>query len=232
MGIRLGGKIDITLALRIFPQEVQEELARRAYPAFAPRGDWLWEYPRDKELCLVLSSGVAKIKEQKGEACPTRFILGPGSIIAVSALPLSPSPWVVGIAGTPCSFMKISSKQIQSHPKLRQAFHALTHEQKCFLKKQSSKTQEGFNSRDPRIRMISVLIALSEHWGEDSDCGLRINLPLTEADIATIADTSLEETREFLSHAFAQKELEACGEHLCLKSPHTLLAGRKRRRPH
>ncbi|MCL6624200.1 MAG: hypothetical protein K6T17_06230, partial [Fimbriimonadales bacterium] len=92
--------------------------------------------------------------------------------------------------------------------------------------------EDRLNSRDPRIRMISVLIALSEHWGEDSDCGLRINLPLTEADIATIADASLEETREFLSHAFAQKELEACEEHLCLKSPQTLLAGVKRRRPH
>lgn len=228
MGIRLGGKIDTNSALCAFPQEVRRELARRAYPAFSARGDWIWEYPRNKELCLLISSGVVKIAEKREDTQTTRFVMGPGGILAVSAIPFS-SPQLIGIAGTPCSYMKVSTTEIRNHPQLHQAFSTLMQRQKLFLKNLSPALLNGLGSKDTHARIASALIALSTHCGEDTECGRKICLPLTEADITVTASVSLEETRAFLASAIAKKEITVCGEHICLNPPLTSFFRLKRR---
>ncbi len=229
MGIRLGGRIDTTSALHAFPPEVRGKLARLAYPAFAARGDWLWEYPHDKQICLVTSSGVVKIMEKQKGTRTLRYVLGPGAILSVSAFPVS-APQLMGVAGTPCYFMKIPAEEIKKHPQLHQAFNALLQRQKCFLKGLPPALLRQLGSKDPHARIASVLLSLSAHCGEDTECGRKISLPLTEADITEIANASLEETQTFLASALAKKEITACGEHLCLNPPLALLPELKRRR--
>ncbi|MEM4408968.1 MAG: hypothetical protein QXI19_09525 [Candidatus Caldarchaeum sp.] len=224
MGIQLGGKIDISSALRSFPQEVQEELSNRSFPAFAARGDWLWEYPKNKKLYIIISSGVVKVTKHADKKNVIRFVVGPGAILAVSAFPTPLSKRILCIAATPCSFIKISSSKIQNHPRLLQAFNALALQQKDFLKKLPSHVIEGLSSQDPNKRIASALISLSMCCGEDTACGRKISLPLTEADIAEAASASIEETKDLLSDALMRNDIVACGEHLCINHPDLLIA--------
>jgi CRP/FNR family transcriptional regulator len=175
-------------------------LALESTMAFADRGDYIFMTGGEPEFFCISGQGFVKMaKSSKTGQEIVLEILGPGQAFGMLVV-LEKRPFPLSaIAVTPTWYLKVPRSVFQpiydSNAALRDGIllglaPRLQKAHDMLLRFSSSRIDE---------RIAVVLFILADSYGEESDDGILIKVPLTRQDISELAGTTIETTIRVLS---------------------------------
>jgi CRP-like cAMP-binding protein len=180
--------------------DAQDHLVSHSFMAYAEKGEVIWIAGSPSEFCAVV--GVGFVKMSKGSPHGTEIaveLLGPGQCFGLMAAVEGRDFPLSAIAVTNTWYLKIPTREIQPiyarssalkdqivrsiGPRLRKAHDMMT-------RLSSGRVEE---------RIAAVLFILADSYGQKTEGGIEIEVPLTRHDIAEMAGTTTETAIRVLS---------------------------------
>lgn len=179
---------------------VKRRLAAESFLAYAERGELIWTAGAPADFAGVVGAGFVKMT--KGSASGQEFaveLLGPGQVFGLLAVLEHKAFPLSAIAVSNTWYLKLPTATVQSlfkgggamleqliqqvAPRLRRAHDMMT-------RLSSSRVEEW---------VAVVLLLLADSYGEQTEFGVKIAVPLTRQDIAEMAGTTVETAIRILS---------------------------------
>jgi CRP-like cAMP-binding protein len=180
--------------------EAQARLVSHSFMAYAEKGEIIWMAGSPSEFCAVVGVGFVKMSKSTPHGTDVAVeLLGPGQCFGLMAVVEGRDFPLSAIAVTNTWYLKIPSREMQAvyagssalkdqmvrniGPRLRKAHDMMT-------RLSSGRVEE---------RIAAVLFILADSYGQKTDEGIEIEVPLTRHDIAEMAGTTTETAIRILS---------------------------------
>lgn len=173
--------------------EEMQSLARVSRLARCARGEVVWLHGAEVEFFGLVSVGFVKLVKGSASGHDAALeIMGPGQIFGMMGTIEGVGCPLSAIAVTELSYLKIPKTAFAP---VYEANHAFKDR---LIRRSSMRLHDKMNllarlsSGRVEQRMATILFMLTDSYGEETDAGIRLQVPLTRQDLAELAGTSTE----------------------------------------
>jgi CRP-like cAMP-binding protein len=192
--------IEACSLLNALEPAAREELAGRAFMAYAEKGEIIWMAGAPADFCSVVGVGFVKMTKSTPHGQEVAVeLLGPGQAFGLMAAIEGRSFPLAATAVTNTWYLKIPTRELM-----------------CFYRDSTPLKDQIIRNIAPRLRkahdmmgrlssgrvderIAAVLFILADSYGRRTASGIELAVPLTRQDISEMAGTTTESTIRVLS---------------------------------
>lgn len=203
----------------------QQEIAANSIMAHAEKGETIWITGNTVDFFGVVGTGFVKMTSfGPNHQEITTEIMGPGQVFGLLGV----------IDGTGCPQ---SAKAVTGtwYLKIRKGEFMPTYDRNIVLKEQifrrtAHRLKQSFDLiahlsvGTVEQRVAAVLLVLTRSFGQESEEGIVIDVPLTRQDISELAGTTVESTIRVISRWQKQGWVETQAKHIMIRDLESLMA--------
>ncbi len=200
---------------------MQHAAQRRAYA----RGDTIFSPAEHPEYVYLLEEGVVRLLtvSPNGQELTLEYVR-PGDLFGTVSVMTGSAREVFAQATTAAKILRIPKTAFLKAVRAADSvLHEVTKQMGQRLIRARSR-MEDLVFRDVRSRLARILLSLAEEHGRETDRGLALGLPLTQAEIATLIGSTRQSVSTFLREMKSRRLVEHRGRELVITNPRGLRA--------
>lgn len=205
-------------------EEAMEELARVSHLAYAERGEIIWLHGSQVGFFGIVGTGFVKMVRSVASGTEVTIeIMGPGQAFGLLGS--------VEGTGCPLSARSVTNLWYLKVPKAKflDAFGESSVTRDIVFRRTTSRLRQSYDvvarMSNARVetRIAAVLLHLAESYGEESEGGLCVGVPLTRQDIAEMVGTTVETAIRVMSRWQKEGRIETHAHVVTIKDLDSLM---------